>query len=75
MFKSHSLFMSPAAIDRVGGVRTLRWPHGPAALVARWLDRARSRRALADLNDHLLRDVGLTAAEARRESAKPFWLD
>jgi uncharacterized protein YjiS (DUF1127 family) len=73
MFKSLSVLVSPA---RIGVARTSsRWPHGPAALVARWLHRGRSRRALASLDDHLLRDIGLTATEARRESEKPFWLD
>ncbi|WP_210528033.1 DUF1127 domain-containing protein [Rubellimicrobium arenae] len=34
---------------------------------------ARSRRQLADLEDHLLRDVGLTRTEARHEAEKPVW--
>ena len=33
-----------------------------------WLVRSRQRRALAELDDHLLRDIGLTRDEARRES-------
>lgn len=37
------------------------------------IDRGRQRRALGALDDRLLRDVGLTPAEARRECAKPFW--
>ena len=44
--------------------------------VSLWLDRRRRRRALQDLaerNDHLLADVGLTRAEALREAGKPFW--
>jgi uncharacterized protein YjiS (DUF1127 family) len=38
-----------------------------------WLHRGRSRRILATLDDRELSDVGLTRAQARRESAKPFW--
>ncbi len=38
-----------------------------------WLANSRERRALADLNDHLLRDVGITRDQAEREAAKPFW--
>jgi uncharacterized protein YjiS (DUF1127 family) len=34
---------------------------------------ARQRRALAALDDHLLRDIGLTRHEAAREAHKPFW--
>jgi uncharacterized protein YjiS (DUF1127 family) len=38
-----------------------------------WHDRALQRRRLADLEPWLLRDLGLTPADVRRESAKPFW--
>ena len=42
-------------------------------LIARWLERARQRRALAALDDHSLRDIGITRFEAERETQKPFW--
>lgn len=42
-------------------------------LLGVWLSHRRERRALADLDARLLRDVGLTAADAWRESQKPFW--
>jgi uncharacterized protein YjiS (DUF1127 family) len=42
-------------------------------LVASWIERARQRQALAALDDHTLRDIGVTRAEAARESGKPFW--
>jgi uncharacterized protein YjiS (DUF1127 family) len=48
----------------------------PAALlgIAMWLrDRQLQRKALLDLDDHLLADVGLTRHEAAREGRKPFW--
>ena len=35
--------------------------------------RHRQRRVLAELDDALLRDIGVTRAEARAECAKPFW--
>jgi uncharacterized protein YjiS (DUF1127 family) len=35
--------------------------------------RRSQRRALARLDDHLLRDIGISAEQARRESGKPFW--
>jgi uncharacterized protein YjiS (DUF1127 family) len=38
-----------------------------------WSERAASRRALATLNDHLLRDIGLTHGDVERELMKPFW--
>jgi uncharacterized protein YjiS (DUF1127 family) len=42
-------------------------------LIARWMERARQRNALAALDDHSLRDIGITRAEAVRECEKPFW--
>jgi uncharacterized protein YjiS (DUF1127 family) len=42
-------------------------------LLACWLQRCRQRRALARLDDRLLRDIGVTAADAAAEAAKPFW--
>ena len=44
-----------------------------AQLVGLWLERIHTRRALAELDEHLLRDIGRTSIEARRESAQPFW--
>jgi uncharacterized protein YjiS (DUF1127 family) len=35
----------------------------------------RSRRALADLNDSQLLDVGLTREDVQREINRPFWAD
>jgi uncharacterized protein YjiS (DUF1127 family) len=35
--------------------------------------RARQRRHLAELDDAMLRDIGLTRDEARREARRPFW--
>lgn len=42
-------------------------------LLALWRQRARQRRALAELPPERLADLGLTAAQARTEAAKPFW--
>jgi|RhiMetdeSRZDD1v2_1073273.scaffolds.fasta_scaffold00591_29 uncharacterized protein YjiS (DUF1127 family) len=38
-----------------------------------WSIRHNTRRALAELDRHQLRDIGKTAEEARCEAAKPFW--
>lgn len=46
---------------------------GFVALLARWADRRRQRRALAELDDRLLRDVGIAPRLAVDEAPKPFW--
>jgi len=37
------------------------------------LDRARERRAMLDLDGHVLKDIGLSASDVEREASKPFW--
>lgn len=36
-------------------------------------ERARQRQALMALDDRLLRDIGVSRADAEREASKPFW--
>jgi len=43
------------------------------ATLALWIERAGERRSLSDLDDHLLRDIGLPLYDARREGQRPFW--
>jgi uncharacterized protein YjiS (DUF1127 family) len=38
-----------------------------------WHDRARERRALMEISDQMLRDLGISRADACREAARPFW--
>lgn len=38
-----------------------------------WRERARQRRHLAGLTDHMLRDIGLVRGDVMAESSKPFW--
>lgn len=44
-----------------------------AALVATWQSRAKQRRELQEMEPRILRDLGLSKAEAASESAKPLW--
>jgi uncharacterized protein YjiS (DUF1127 family) len=39
----------------------------------RWQELARERRALMRLDDHMLKDIGITRADAQREAERPFW--
>jgi len=51
----------------------------PAGLAGLWrwcchaLELRRQRRALRDLDDHQLVDIGITREEALREAQKLFW--
>lgn len=47
-----------------------------------WLDvvkaawrRRRSRMLLAQFDDRMLKDIGLTRADAQREANRPFWVE
>ena len=41
--------------------------------LATWQERAAGRYRLANLDDRMLRDVGLDRADISREIDKPFW--
>ena len=46
------------------------------SLLDMWAARARQRKALgelADLNDHTLKDIGISRDDALREAGKWFW--
>ncbi|MGI9368807.1 MAG: DUF1127 domain-containing protein [Ruegeria sp.] len=45
---------------------------GPATF-NRVIGLVRQRRALANLDDHALNDIGVSRAEAKAESKRPFW--
>lgn len=38
-----------------------------------WLERVQDRRRLADLDDHMLRDIGLSRSQAEEVASTPFW--
>jgi uncharacterized protein YjiS (DUF1127 family) len=45
------------------------WVVAPARMREKW----RQRQALLGLDDHLLRDIGISREEAEREGRNPFW--
>jgi uncharacterized protein YjiS (DUF1127 family) len=51
------------------------WAASALIRLMRWHETARERRALLALSDHMLKDIGITRAEAEREAARPFWQD
>lgn len=38
-----------------------------------WRERARSRRALAAMDERMRRDIGISRFDVLRETSKPFW--
>ena len=42
-------------------------------LVLTWQARARSRRELASMDEHTLKDIGVTRLDVVMEVDKPFW--
>ncbi|WP_146585505.1 DUF1127 domain-containing protein [Puniceibacterium confluentis] len=44
-----------------------------AVILTKWSTRHRTRRALARLEPHLLRDIGLDSLAARHEASRMFW--
>ena len=51
----------------------LRWSQVKKGL-AEWRHRARSRRELMNLDDAVLRDIGVSRCSAGFEASKPFWM-
>lgn len=39
-----------------------------------WQDRAEQRQALSELNERMLKDIGVSNVDAYKEARKPFWL-
>lgn len=66
--------------NRLAGVvlYPARSPHGMLVsffdLIWQWRERVRQRRALLELDDRLLSDIGIGRAEAEHEAGRPFWL-
>ena len=59
----------PTVLPRSTQSRLRAW----GSAIRTWFERGRQRRALAELDDRLLRDIGVTFEQAKREAARPFW--
>jgi uncharacterized protein YjiS (DUF1127 family) len=62
---------NPAADISLKGLNTL--IVNAMDTVLDWQERARQRHHLGEMDDHLLRDIGLSRADLEHESSKPFW--
>ena len=75
-----ALLNTPRATHAARTVRSINIMNAPYTAVCRalrvvsvWQERAAGRRVLANLDDHLLRDIGLTRETVLRDRMKPFW--
>jgi uncharacterized protein YjiS (DUF1127 family) len=68
-------------LGAVGTIGALGQPHphrrlvsGAAQWLSGWAERRRQLRALSELDEHLLRDVGLCREDVRRACSQTFWM-
>jgi uncharacterized protein YjiS (DUF1127 family) len=60
-------------VPRRGGRRVMRRVAQVTASLREAWRRQRSRTRISGLDAHMLRDIGVTYAEAEHEANKPFW--
>ena len=69
--------MTPTSTMRIADRRRDRLPHLVLATAIVWLracaERRRQRLALLELSDALLKDIGVSRADAFREGSTPSW--
>jgi len=50
-----------------------RVPATVMATISVWRRRSCARHSIREMDEHILRDIGMTPEQARRETQKPFW--
>ncbi len=71
---THTLGIESPVVRRFPGVADLnRSCVSLTVWVTECLNRAGQRRALRDLDERLLRDIGVSRTQAIHEATKPFW--
>lgn len=65
----HNGYSSPLASGQRRIARGVRL----ATVLGVWIMRRRTRNRLSELEPHMLADIGLTAAQARKEAGRVFW--
>ena len=53
--------------------RIVRVLKGALTRLAEWRERCEQRKHLAGMNERMLKDIGISRADAAREANKPFW--
>ena len=68
-----SAYAPPAASASRGDRGLRKFAAAAVTRLLHWHELARQRRALLTLDDRMLKDIGVTRAEAEREAGRPFW--
>ncbi len=73
--RTATLGTGTAAVGAAKAVGASLWtlPERFANTVYEWQKRASGRRHLRQLNDHMLKDIGLSRFDVEREAGQPFW--
>jgi uncharacterized protein YjiS (DUF1127 family) len=66
------MFGAPAARGAQSSIAE-RILSAPFAVLATWGERLKQRTDLAEMDDRMLKDIGVSFADARAEADKPFW--
>ena len=74
---AHSQLVDRPLYGQVAPLGVREWvrdaAHALADMLVTWSERQRQRRLLRELDDHVLRDIGLSRAQVEAEADKPFW--
>ena len=73
--KTSHVVMDVLHTPREEGVSVLHRAQGLLGQLRRWKTLHDQRRQLATLSDAMLKDIGLSRADAEREADRPFWDD
>ena len=74
LLNAYAPYRTDVVTDRRAEKKTLSRPFGLLRdTLACWHQRRHQRTALSELDDRLLKDIGLTRADAAREVRKYFW--
>ncbi len=66
-------FWTDTIFLRTFRISPARWLAHVGSVLLAWQERAQQRYRLAELDDAMLRDLGLHRSDVARELRKPFW--
>ena len=73
MLRTPAATQGTAGLPPAVGRMVLAYLGAAATTITLFAERARQRRALAELDEHLTRDIGLSRSLVGREVRKHFW--